>query len=323
MDFRIRQLQCFLVLAEMLNYGKAARAQHMTQPTLSFQIKSLEQDFGARLFDRDSRGVKLTVAGERLLLSAKRILAEVASVHKQISGMETRAPLRVCCSQAGQFQILPKLIRNLEEIDPTLLLELQPMVPEERVQSLTSGKLDVLMMVAPVDAPGVTFKLLRTESLMAVLPQRAPYTEMKSISVHQFAERPLLVASERECSWCRQFSVAMLRRFGISPTTVDAPIQMNVLFALVAAGKGVAITSEAVVDFKFPGVIYLPFTEAMPRSKLGVAWRTEDDSASLALFRDVLMQTASRSATVTRFPSSPLTACAERPRPLRVNGRDR
>ena len=323
MDFRIRQLQCFLVLAEMLNYGKAARAQNMTQPTLSFQIKSLEQDFGARLFDRDSRGVKLTVAGERLLVSAKRILAEVTSVHKQISGMETRAPLRVCCSQAGQFQILPKLIRNLEEIDPSLQLELQPMVPEERVQSLTSGKVDVLMMVAPVDAPGVTFKPLRTESMMAVLPQRSPYTELSTISVHQFAKSPLLVASERECSWCRQFSIASLRRFGISPTVVETSIQINVSFALVSAGKGVAIASEAVMDFKFPGVIYLPFTEAMPRTKLGVAWRTEDDSASLALFREVLMQAASRSATVTSFPSPSLVASAERPQPLSVNGRTR
>lgn len=302
MDFRIRQLQCFLVLADVLNYGKAARSQNMTQPTLSFQIKSLEQDFGARLFDRDSCGVRLTAAGERLLLSAKKILAEVSSVHKQISGMEMRGPLRVCCSQAGQFGILPKLIRNLEEIDPGLQLEFCPMVPEERVQALTAGKLDALMMVAPVDAPGVTFELLRTERMMAVLPECAPYLDMESISVHEFAKKPLLVASEKECSWCRQLTLGLFRRFGITPTLLEASIQINVSFALIAAGKGVGVASEAALGFKFPGVIFVPFSEVMPKTKLGVAWRTGDDSPSLMLFRDVLKQTAHRSGGSRKLP---------------------
>jgi DNA-binding transcriptional LysR family regulator len=302
MDFRIRQLQCFLVLTETLNYSKAALRQNMTQPTLTAQIKSLEYDFGARLFDRDSRGVSLTNAGHRLQLSAKRILAEVSSVHKQISGMETRAPLRVCCSQAGQFEILPRVIRSLEEVDPALQIELQPMVPEERVRSLTDGKLDVLMMVAPVEAPGVTFQLLRTDPMVAVLPERAPYTSMKSISVHQFAERPLFVASERECSYCRQFSIGILRRFGINPTTIETSIQLNMVYALVAAGKGVAMGNGSLAGFKFPGVIFVPFTEPVMRSKLGVAWRTEDDSPSLTLFRETLTQAACRNDETHELP---------------------
>lgn len=292
MDFRIRQLECFLVLAEKLNYGKAARSQFMTQPTLSFQIKSLEEDFGARLFERNHRGVKLTGAGERLVLSARRILAEVATVHKQISGMETHAPLRVCCSQAGQFEILPKLLRNLAEADPNLKLELQPMVPEERVQSLTSGKLDALMMVAPVEAPGITFQLLRSEAMIAVVPEVAPYIGMSSISVHELAKNPILVATEKECSHCKQFTLGLFQRFGINPRAVEVPINLNVVFALIAAGKGVGITTEALLGTKFPGVMFVPFREIMPKSKLGVAWRTDDDSPSLALFRHVLTQTA-------------------------------
>jgi len=306
MDFRIRQLQCFLVLAEKLNYGQAARSQYMTQPTLSFQIKSLEEDFGTRLFDRNHKGVKLTVAGEHLVLSARRILAEVDSVQRQISGINTRIPLRVCCSQAGQFEILPELIRNLAEADPNLQLELQPMVPEERVHALISGKVDVLMMVAPVQAQGVTFQLLRRESLVAVLPERPPYTNMKSISIYELAKSPLLVATERECSYCKQFTLGVMHRFGLSPSTIETPVNLNFQFSLISAGKGVGIASESLLGLKFPGVIFVPFEEVMPKTKLGIAWRTNDTSPSLKLFHEVLIQTAYRPSgnmEVTELPT--------------------
>jgi len=316
MDFRIRQLQCFLVLAEKLNYGKAARSQFMTQPTLSFQIKSLEEDCGTRLFDRSHQGVKLTAAGERLVLSARRILAEVASVHKQISGLETQAPLRVCCSQAGQFDILPKLLRNLTKADPMFSLELQPMVPEERVQSLTSGKLDALMMVAPVEAPGITFQLLRSETIIAVVPEIPPFTSMTRISMHELAKNPVLVANEKDCSHCKQFTLGLYSRLGITPRTIETPINLNVVFAMIAAGMGVGTTSESLLGTKFPGVIFLPIKESMPKSKLGVAWRTDDDSPSLALFREQLIETVSscsayqESANAGHFPDLPAIASA-------------
>ena len=63
MDFRIRQLQCFLTLSDLLNYGKTARALYMSQPTITFQIKSLEETFGVKLFERDRQQVRLTDAG--------------------------------------------------------------------------------------------------------------------------------------------------------------------------------------------------------------------------------------------------------------------
>jgi DNA-binding transcriptional LysR family regulator len=294
MDFRIRQLQCFLVLAEKLNYGQAARSQFMTQPTLSFQIKSLEQDFGARLFDRNPKGVTLTHAGKQLVSSARRILAEVESVQREISGIASKAPLRVCCSQAGQFEILPKVIRQLAESEPDLRIEIETMIPEERVQALVSGKLDALMMVAPVQAPGVTFQLLRREALIAVLPDTPENRARTNISVHEFATHPLLVANERECSYCKQLALGMMQRLGLSPEMVETPVNMNFQCAMVAAGKGVCFSSESLLGLRFPGVVFVPFQESLPRTRLGVAWRTKDTSASLQIFHEALVRAAYR-----------------------------
>ena len=268
--------------------------QFMTQPTLSFQIKSLEEDFGARLFDRSHKGVQLTSAGHQLALSARRILAEVESVHREISGIALRVPLRVCCSQAGQFEILPKVIRALNESDPDLRFEVEPMIPEERVQALISGKLDVLMMVAPVQAPNVTFQVLRRESLIAVVPDTPLYRERTSISVHELAAVPFLVSNERECSYCKKFHLAVMRRFHLSPEIVEGPVNLTFQFAMIAAGRGFTIASESLLGLRFPGVLFLPFVETMPRTKLGVAWRTKDTSASLQIFHEALVKAACR-----------------------------
>jgi len=306
MDFRIRQLQCFLVLAEKLNYGQAARSQYMTQPTLSFQIKSLEEDFGARLFDRSHKGVSLTPAGRQLEASARRILAEVETVQREISGLASRTPLRVCCSQAGQFEILPRLIRQLAETDPSLHLELEPMVPEERVQALIAGKLDALMMVAPVQAAGVSFQLLRRETLMAVLPDTAENRARGRISIREFATFPLLTPTERECSYCKEMTLAVMRPYQLPQEIVETPINLNVVFAMVAAGKGVSMSSESLLGVRFPGVVLVPFEESLPRTKLGVAWRTKDTSPALRTFHEALVKAAYRPSRGMEMPQLPV-----------------
>jgi DNA-binding transcriptional LysR family regulator len=291
-DFRFRQLQCFLTLAEKLNYGQAARAQFMSQPTLSFQIKSLEESFGARLFDRSHRGVSLTTAGHHLALSARRILAEVESARRHISSMTTQMPLRVCCSQVGQIKVLPRLVRYLSESHPDLQLDIQYTAPEERVQALVNGKLDVLMLVAPVQAAGVTFQLLRKESSIAILPDIPRYRARHSISVRELVESPLLIASEQECSYAKHFTLEVLAHFHLSPEMIESPINLGFRLAMVAAGKGVSLGSEALLGLKYPGVLFLPFEEALPQKMLGVAWRTHDSSAQLRIFNEALARIA-------------------------------
>jgi len=294
MDFRFRQLQCFLALAERLNYGQAARAQFMSQPTLSFQIKSLEESFGARLFDRNHKGVKLTAAGRQLTISARRILAEVENAHRNILGLGSDTPLQVCCSQLGQIEILPRLMRHLTQHHPTLPLSVQYTVPEERVEALKDNKLDVLMVVAPVQVPGISFQLLRRESPIAVLPNSPRYRGYTSISIREFAANTVLIASERECRYARNYTADLMRISQLSPTTVESSLNLNFRLAMVASGKGVSIGSESLHLLRYPGVIFLPFEETLPKNMLGMAWRADDTSESLRIFRDALAQVCRR-----------------------------
>lgn len=299
MDFRLCQLRSLITLAETLNYAKASRVLFMAQPTLSVQIKSLEEDFQVKLFDRSRQKVQLTEAGRHLVDLAKQILQDVERARIQMSKMEASKPLRVCSSQAGNYEVLPKLIRQMSDRFPDTQLEFQSMVPAERIEALRSHKVDVLVMVSPMYGEGISFELLRTESMVAIVPDREPYRSMEEISIYDFANQPLLTVSDRECSHCRQFNIDLLARFGLQAELVEAPIDSNAQMAMIAGGKAVGFSGESSENVRFPGIIRLPFKERVPCSKLGVAWRTGDDSPVLRSFIAELRKVAYRPFDVT------------------------
>jgi len=100
-----------MTLSELLNYGKAARALYLSQPTLTFQIKSLEEAFGTKLFERNRQSVSLTEAGFAFRTYAQRVLDTVAEAKECLGEMHSRLHLRVSCGPVGQFVVLPAVIR--------------------------------------------------------------------------------------------------------------------------------------------------------------------------------------------------------------------
>jgi DNA-binding transcriptional LysR family regulator len=282
MDFRLGQLRSFLVLAETLNYAKASRRLYMTQPTLTVQIKSLEESFQVRLFDRSRQGVTITSAGKELIAVARGVLDQVDRASERMKQADASRPVRICCSQAGQYSVLPALIRSITEHHPDIRMEFQPMVPGERLEALRMHRVDLLMMTLPMHAEDVHFELLGSEPLIAVLPDREPYSSMSTISVAEFVREPLLTVSEKECLRCTQTALSALAQHGVIPARlVEAPIDQNSQLAIVAGGKAVTMAGHSSLQLRFPGVIRLPFREAVQGAQLGMAWRNEEVSQSL------------------------------------------
>src|ERR1700728_4098206 len=111
------------MLSDYLNYGMTARALYISQPTLTFQIKGLEEVFGARLFDRSRQHVRLTDAGVAFREYAKTILDTVDAARECLSDLHTRMRLRVTCGPVGQFILLPAVIRSLSSDFPEFELD--------------------------------------------------------------------------------------------------------------------------------------------------------------------------------------------------------
>lgn len=310
MDFRIRQLQCFLTLANLLNYGKTARAMYMSQPTTTFQIKSLEEAFGVKLFERDRQQVRLTEAGYAFREYAQSIVQTVQAARDCLNGLHARLRLRVSCGPVGQFVLLPAVIRALASDYPEFELEVNELTTEQQMSRLAERKVDALLMVGAFPVSGARFDPICKEALLAVVPRQSRLASQRSISVQELRDTGIIATRAKDCRFQQPFLHSLLAPYGITPSIVEAPQSSSVQFAYVAAGEGVAITTASMAACTFPDVVMLPFKEPLSQVQLGLGTMEADESVAIAIFRKVVMQCANAilarreldSAAAAHFP---------------------
>lgn len=143
--FELNQLVCFVTLAEELHFGRAARRLAMTQPPLSRQIQLLEHHLDTKLFDRTSRTVRLTPAGERFLVEARQILrlAEGASSLAKKVALGKTGSIRIGFTAASAYDFVPRLVTACQAELPDVDLSLKEMVSGDQMEALGSGQIDI------------------------------------------------------------------------------------------------------------------------------------------------------------------------------------
>jgi DNA-binding transcriptional LysR family regulator len=292
LDFRIRQLQCFLTLSDLLNYGKTARALYMNQPTITFQIKSLEEAFGVKLFERDRHCVRLTDAGFAFREYAQTIIDTVDAARECLSDLHTRLRLRVSCGPVGQFILLPSVIRNLASQYPDFELEVSELTTEQQMASLPEGKVDALLMVGALPISGMRFDPICQEPLVAVVSQKSPLATRATLSVQDLRDTPLIASRLKDCRLHQPFLHSLLAPYGITPRIVESPHSCSVQFAYAAAGEGIAIATASMAACTFPGVAFLPFEESLPPLQLGMAALETNVRLAMKVFREIVLDCA-------------------------------
>lgn len=292
MDFRIRQLQCFLTLSDLLNYNKTARVLYMSQPTITFQIKSLEESLGVKLFLRDRQQVRLTDAGVAFREYAQTIMDTVYAAHECLSGLHTRMRLRVSCGPVGQFVLLPAILRMLAESYPDFELEVIEQTTEQQMARLPEGKVDALLMVGSMPIPGARFDPLCEDGLVAMVSSRSPLAQQDTISVECLRETPVIASRLKDCRFHQPFLHSLLAPFGITPRIIESPQSCTVQMAYAAAGEGLAIATTAMRGCMFPDIVARPFREKLPPMQLGMVAMSSSDSAALKIFRKVAIDCA-------------------------------
>jgi DNA-binding transcriptional LysR family regulator len=305
MDFRIRQLQCFLTLSELLNYGKTARTLYISQPTITFQIKSLEEAFGVKLFERDRQHVRLTDAGYAFREYAKSIMDTLDAAQECLSGLHTRLRLRVSCGPVGQFILLPAVIRALTADYPEFELEVIELTTEQSMAHLSEGKVDALLMVGALPIEGLRYDPICKEELVAMVSRRSPLATRRSISVENLRDTCIIASRMKDCRFHQPFLHSLLAPFGITPRIVESPQSCSVQFAYAAAGEGIAITTGSMSVCTFPDLVALPFKEPLSTLQLGLASMASNETLGMSIFRKVVMECA-RATLDRRMIESPL-----------------
>jgi len=286
----VRELRYFVVVAEELNFTRAAHRLKIAQPPVSIQIKQLENELGVELFDRSRRAIRLTEPGRALLPEARRLLdqmEEIAAMVRRI-GSGSVGRLTVGFIPSASHTALPPLLRAFSGWAPEVELNLIEMNPDAIMQAITDNRIDVGLVYLPIDDPELQVSIVHSEPLVAVLPVDHPLASRRSISARELAQERFILPSRYGTAGLYSQVVDVCRQAGFEPMPVQKDVWlMQSIVGLVAAGIGVALEPASVQNLSRAGAVYLPLDD---RSEVNLAtvWRHEHDSPVLSAFLRVL-----------------------------------
>jgi DNA-binding transcriptional LysR family regulator len=285
-----QRLRYFVVVAEELNFSRAAERLHMAQPPLSYQIKRLEEELGAQLFHRTKRSVRLTDAGRLLLVEARGLLVhaeQTASVvHRVGQGEVGRLSVGFVPSAANQ--ILPPLLRTFGERFPSVELLLREVDPDRLLGSLGDGRVDVGFLYLPFEADSLDSRPVSREPFVAALPDTHPLADEPRVTLEALAEEPFVLTPRYQEAGLRDKIVAHCRRAGFEPRVVQEAWLMQTTVSLVAGGIGVTLVPASLQNLQRTGVVYKQIEGMSPEIELGVVWPRDAPSAVLRAFLGVV-----------------------------------
>jgi DNA-binding transcriptional LysR family regulator len=289
----------------------------MSQPTITFQIKSLEEAFGVKLFERDRQQVRLTAAGCAFREYAQTIMDTVDAAQDCLGGLHTRLRLRVACGPVGQFILLPAVIRMLASEFPDFELEVIELTTEQLMTRLPEGKVDALLMGGALPIKGMRFDPICKENLVAMISRQSKLATERELSVQELRHHSIIASRPKDCRFHQPFLHEMLAPFGITPRIIESPQSCSVQFAYAAAGEGIAITTDSMKVCTFPGLIAIPFKESLPEMQLGLTTIDANETAAMAIFRSVVMRCAALTLECrTEHYASHSPAHAQTPQPV-------
>jgi DNA-binding transcriptional LysR family regulator len=280
----LRHLQAFLAVAEELHFGRAADRLHMAQPPLSQLIRKLETHLGTPLFERSTRSVRLTSAGEALIAPAMAALeaANYAERAARAGGRGEFGRVTVGFAGASSRNLLPLLARGVRLAHPDLELVMAGQVYTNTALARVADRtLDLGFVRIPAQMPGVAYRPIEDEDLFAVLPADHPLAETDSIAVSQLADELFVSFPPDTGSFVRAVTQEICHEAGFAPRIVLAAPDSYTIHALVAAGAGVTVTVSSCLHIQQPGVRYIPFRGEMPKYQTAIAWHAENTSAAV------------------------------------------
>lgn len=257
----LRHLRYFIAVAEELHFGRAAQVLGISQPPLSQQIQALEQEVGARLFERTNRRVELSEAGRLFLHEARLVLAQVdkaADVARRAQLGEL-GELKIGFTSSAPFNSsIPQAIFAFRQAFPAVHLNLQEMSSTEVAESLVDESIQVgLMRPLPLPDSLSVIELMR-EPLVAVLNAGHPLVEGSERGLHlaQLAEEPFVFFPRTYGSGLYAQLLNLARDAGFSPHFAQEAGEAMTIIGLVAAGLGVSVLPASYQRIRIDGVVY-------------------------------------------------------------------
>jgi LysR family transcriptional regulator for metE and metH len=247
MDLEIRHLQLVSAVADLGSLTRAGDRLHLTQSALSHQLRDIESRLGAPLFLRIGKRLVLTPAGERLLASARDVLAQLQRTEEEIRqmGREKAGVLRLTTECYTCYHWLPPLLMHYRRAFPRVEVRIDVDATHHPVEMLLAGKIDIGIVSTEINDRRLAVKPVFEDEVVLVASKRHRFAQQTHVKVTDLRDETLFVYPPREESTVLQ---KVLLPAGVSPARVDEVMLTEAILELVKAGLGVSFLARWAVQ---------------------------------------------------------------------------
>ena len=280
----LRHLRYFVAVADEMSVTKAAKGLRLAQPSLTRQIKNLEEELHVPLFHRGKKRLELTEDGHFFLERAKRLLSQaeldVDDLRSHSKG--DSKPLKIGYMLDMQYDLLPVTLSAFRKVWPKVALNLLEMTAAEQIHALHKNKIQIGFVREPglPATTGLQSEMITKCKMMAVLPDTYPLKKHTALRLKDLAGKTFICLSEDDYPGARAWLNGVCHEAGFTPDISHETNSTSTLIHLVGLEMGVALLPESCLRLPHEGVVFHPLDEVV-YSRTHLLWRKEDFSLPL------------------------------------------
>jgi DNA-binding transcriptional LysR family regulator len=288
----LRRIRHFVVLAETLNFRRAAERLHMAQPPLSVSIQKLEAELGTKLFVRAANGVTLTPSGQAALAEAKRLLFHGSQfAHMAQNALDgTGGALHVGFVGSTTFGMLQKLVPMYRAEYPGVELILREATSARIVEMVEEDALDIGLVRTPLLQSSQTCLIpLERDTFVAALPKGNSIAQKPKLKLRDLAEESFIMYTRTEAAGLHTAAMLACQEAGFLPRVTQEAVQVQTVLSLVESGLGVALVPSVMQRFANEKIVYRSLADCPATASIGLAlvYRQEMESSAARRFREL------------------------------------
>ncbi|MFW8564611.1 LysR family transcriptional regulator [Orrella sp. 11846] len=291
MLFDPRLIRMFCVMAQELHFGNAAKRLFMSQPPLSQAIRQLEEELGVRLFERTTRSVRLTRAGQTFYDAMQHMQQQTQQIRDEVQAIAQghQGVVRVGVTPSGIYSNFSRVLRYFASNYPDIDLDIVELSTEEMIEELRKGFLDVGLMRPLTAMPGIETRVVYREPLCLAMPVDHALTDRTQLDAEDLQNAKMVTYDPVRSPYFHRLVNQWLSDHEVSCHLVQAGILPTIL-ALVDGGAGIAIVPSIFSRFRTFGLHYVPLVNGQHYlAELSVAWRETDSDTLVRFVVDILL----------------------------------
>lgn len=255
----LRHLRYYIIVAEQLHFGRAAKLLNISQPPLSNQIKNLEEEIGVQLLIRNNKEVRITPAGQHFLEAARTCIAtldkEIAFTQRIAQGKE--GSISIGFSGTMSFHLIPSIVKDFKRSHPGIDIRLQQLTTHNQIVGLIHGTIDVGFLVSPVSDKRIDNITILEEHFVACLPKsHSLATTNQEVDVSKLSNENWVMTPREAGHGYYDAIMALCKEHGFKPNVIQTAQEQQTLVALVAAEMGVTLLPHSATYIKNDHVVY-------------------------------------------------------------------